>query len=153
MTPRRAIASSFADFHITCPEIFFAEALVKSSPGSKLFSYRVTQQQSRGCKGWMDVCHAEDNGLVFGHPVMSPRQYTPLELRLSTDMVTAWTNFAKHGKPGKWSTGNVSWTGAFSSGGDHSSVTFMELNANHYRMVEGFYQKTCDGFWKAKLFA
>lgn len=103
----------------------------------------------------MDVCHAEDNGLVFGHPVMEPRRSTPLEVRLSTDMVTAWTNFAKHGDPGMWSTGSgaANWTEAFASGADHSSVAFMELNANHYQMVEGFYKKTCDGFWKAKLFA
>ena len=104
----------------------------------------------------MDVCHAEDNGLVFGHPVMEPRRSTPMEVKLSTDMVMAWTNFAKHGDPGKWtSTGSaVNWTGAFAgSGTDHSSVSFMELNANHYRMVEGFYKKSCDGFWKAKLFA
>lgn len=104
----------------------------------------------------MDVCHAEDNTLVFGHPVVEPRRFTAIETKLSADMVRAWTNFAKHGDPGHWegsgSSNNVQWSGAF-AGADHSEVQFMELNAHHYRMVEGFYQKSCDGFWKAKLFA
>ncbi|KAH9405685.1 hypothetical protein TYRP_001547, partial [Tyrophagus putrescentiae] len=125
---RRAIASSFGDFTSPVRRSSSREALSKSSP-----------HQS---------------------PLLLPGAFTAIETKLSADMVRAWTNFAKHGDPGHWegsgsgngSSNSVQWRGAF-SGADHSSVQFMELNAHHYRMVGGFYQKSCDGFWKAKLFA
>ena len=40
---------------------------------------------------------------------------------------------------------------------DHSlpnpQVRYMALNATGYKLVENYYTKTCDGFWKAKMFA
>lgn len=85
------------------------------------------------------------------------------DYRLSREMLTAWTNFAKTGSPGglkgKEEGKEVQWTQAIAKGKDSneaaadSFTSHMELSFEHgFKMVPNYFKDVCNAFWKPKIF-
>ena len=96
--------------------------------------------------------HAEDVVFVFGMPqILLGTAFSDDEAKLSRDMITAWTNFAKTGSPQKM--GDTVWEEAVDrTGSSQGSVRMIEMG-DSYKMVTGVYTETCDAFWKPRIFA
>lgn len=116
------------------PTVLFAEEFSKTvhltHPKRKAFAYRLVKATGQlNCTGWQPVCHAEDIFYLFVIPALSK----DLQLmKLSHDMIHAWTHFAKHGTPGKM--GDVHWTEAFERT-QTVTTTYMSLDPADYQMV------------------
>ena len=104
---------------------------------------------TKPAEAWIGVTHSSDMPFIFPTDTSLKHMDEPSR-KLSRDMILAWTSFAKRGHPGPM--GSVSWLEAFQDK-NHPVARHMALDSEHYRMVEGFYKQSCDGFWKAKLFA
>ena len=79
------------------------------------------------------------------------KRFTQTDLKLSKDMIQAWTSFGKGGSVRGW-FGKIAWARAFEKPTE-PETKYMSLNSGNYKMVSGFYNQTCNGFWKEKLFA
>ena len=122
---------------------------------NKVYAYRVVQPPSipvfLKCHGWMGVCHGDDVPYLFGFPIrLRGIVFTENDYKLSTDMIEAWTLFAKTGTPAIPNA--AKWTEAVDHSVHDSIVKYMSLNASDYQMVDNYYVKSCDQFWKAKIF-
>ena len=99
---------------------------------------------------WMGVAHSSDLQYLF--KVEETKKDADL-YQLSKDVIHAWTQFAKTGVPGKM--GNVEWAEAV--GGNKAvkdyRTRYMSLETKHFKMVDRFFEATCNGFWKPKLFS
>lgn len=72
----------------------------------------------------------------------------PADYKMSQEMISAWTSFAKTGSPGK--LGTVEWKEAITEGDAYTS--HMNLNTADLKMVKDAYKETCNAFWKPKIF-
>ena len=87
---------------------------------------------------------------VFGLPLyLQGTAFTDDEVKLSRDMIYAWTQFAKTGNPDKM--GDVKWEEAIDRSNLNAPVRMIEMSES-YRMVQGVYKQTCDAFWKPRIF-
>jgi len=87
---------------------------------------------------------------LFGFPIkLRGITFTEDDYKLSKDMIHAWSTFAKTGVPPKLD--NAEWLEAIDRKLVNPSVRYMDLNPTNYSIVEGFYKKTCDEFWKTKF--
>ena len=78
--------------------------------------------------------------------------FTEADYKLSLD-IQAWSTFARTGSPTSPMSNGAKWLEAIDHTKANSPVKYMSLNATGYELVEQYYAKTCDLFWKAKLFA
>lgn len=100
----------------------------------------------------MGVCHGDDVLYLFGFPLrLRGIVFTDADVKLSTDMIHAWTTFAWTGKPTGTMSNGAKWVEAVSTSKPH--VQYMSLNATGYQMVDNYYAKSCESFWDAKLMA
>lgn len=119
-------------------------------PTSRFYSYRLMEYKATMAAKWMGVTHAADLQYLFS---LATTKNDPELYQLSKDIIHAWTSFAKSGSPGK--LGATSWEEAV--GGNKAvkdyRTRYLSLEANKYKMVEHFFEATCDCFWKPKMFA
>jgi carboxylesterase type B len=88
--------------------------------------------------------------LLFGFPIkLRGITFTEDDYKLSRDMIHSWTTFAKTGVPPKLD--KAEWVEAIDRKLANPSVRYMDLDPLNYTIVEGFYKKTCDEFWKTKF--
>lgn len=148
------MSDAMSDYHLVCPTILFGELIGKRQPHNRYYSYRLMQAPSGttmfGCDPAAGVGHAMDVPYVFGIPIgLRGIIYNEKEYRLSRDMITAWTSFAKTGHPGMM--GSVQWGEAFEPN-SNGNTKFMALHVDDYKMVSDYYKQRCDAFWKPKMF-
>ncbi|KAH9490506.1 hypothetical protein DERF_016705 [Dermatophagoides farinae] len=111
----------------------------------KILNRRGIAAVKMGCSfEWMGVCHGADIPYVFHS---SSLKDSPEDVKLSNDMIRAWTNFAKTGHPGK--IGSIEWRQVYENG-EKSSATTMLLNVE-YKMADDVFKDSCDGLWE-KIF-
>lgn len=142
-----------SDFNIVCPTVLFGEQLGQTVPGNNYYSYRLEQLvslQAVKCSTGAASCRRPDvSTYMFGLVLTAPNASSS-DAQLSRDIIRAWAQFAATGSPGQ--LGSAQWAPAFLS--NSFETQFMALNASNYRMVTGgFYEPTCDTFWKPKLFS
>lgn len=147
---RKVVGNAFGDANIGCPVILFGEQFARINPKNHYYSWRLMQTAGKHVMGaciqdWMGVCHADELFYLF----MIPEQKTESEKKLSKDMIQAWTQFATNATIAPID-GNVQWKTAFAD--NRFQTRFMALDSNNYRMVDGMYIKTCDSFWRTKIF-
>ena len=101
---------------------------------------------------WNGVGHAQDIFYMFGIPYRftQNKSYTQQERDLSRDMIKAWIKFAQDGIQTTIGNTNIEWTKALD--GSSSSVHFMALNSENYRMISDYFEPICDDFWRSKVF-
>jgi carboxylesterase type B len=88
--------------------------------------------------------------LLFGFPIkLRGITFTEDDYKLSRDMIHSWATFAKTGVPPKLD--KAEWVEAIDRTLANPSVRYMDLDPLNYTIVEGFYKKTCDEFWKTKF--
>lgn len=130
---------------ITCPTILYGEQFARGSK-KNIHAYRLDLPIT---DTWVGVFHGTDVYYLFIIPRF-PYYYSNAAFKLSKDMIRAWSQFAYTGQPGKME--NIPWTSALNKKIENSTVSFMSLDSNNYRMVDNFYQNNCDNFWKNKIF-
>ncbi len=64
-------------------------------------------------------------------------------------MIHVWSTFAKTGVPPKLD--NAEWLEAIDRKLAKPSVRFMDLDPANYSIVERFYERSCEEFWKTKF--
>lgn len=130
--------------------MFFAEAVIaanKDNKQHKFYAYELKQNVPNShCTAEMGVCHAMDMLFVFGAPIghntTAHHVYTEGDYHVSKDIIGAWTNFVKSGEVGTFG-GHVPWSQVHA--GDHNqSVRYLQIKANAYKMVDGFFKERCD---------
>lgn len=102
---RQSLAHFISDSTFTCPATLFAH--MASGLGIDtyfyLFDHKTGSDARPGGKqrppspDWMGVMHFDEVPYVFGHPIRDPSLYSEQEVRLSRDMMNAWTSFARSG--------------------------------------------------------
>lgn len=93
-----------------------------------------------------DVGHSMDPLYTFGVPLMYRQMFSASDVQLSRDMIRAWTSFARNGTT--TSMGKAAWRQAF----DQSTIAFMSLDPNDYRMDSKYYSERCQQLMKPILF-
>jgi carboxylesterase type B len=94
----KAISQSFGDYHLTCPTILFGSAIAFKNKNNKSYSYRMSLKPSLPILNCEGVCHGDDIVQLFGFPIkLRAIGFTENDYKLSTDMIKAWTTFAKTG--------------------------------------------------------
>ncbi|XP_075591646.1 acetylcholinesterase-1-like [Dermatophagoides farinae] len=140
----------FSDLSLLCPTMLFGQRIARMSDiKNNFYSYRLDRRGiaavKMGCSfEWMGVCHGADIPYVFHS---SSLKDSPEDVKLSNDMIRAWTNFAKTGHPGK--IGSIEWRQVYENG-EKSSATTMLLNVE-YKMADDVFKDSCDGLWE-KIF-
>lgn len=148
---KEMIAQAWADWTIVCPTILFAETYAKKATGRFYYSYRLDQPFSYPVYfSSPNVQHGQDLMYLFAGP--SDKRFTQGDMKLSKDMLQAWTSFTKGGWIRGW-YGKIAWGRAFEKPTE-PATKFMSLNhsAGGYNMISGFYNETCNGFWRERLF-
>ncbi|XP_027201001.1 cholinesterase-like [Dermatophagoides pteronyssinus] len=160
---RLTIADILGDYQNVCPTILFGEYYARAmKPFTKHFySYRLMLPLSNGpwsCQKWQGVCHVQDVIYLFYVP-LNHHLYTKQEIKLSNDMIKAWTLFAKNGNPGSLTTISkpnqpIEWKMAMTNSNytNDDYVSFMSLDPNNYQMIENYFEEKCDKFWKPYIF-
>ncbi|KAH9387905.1 hypothetical protein TYRP_009105 [Tyrophagus putrescentiae] len=119
---RQAVAYAFGDFHIACPTVLFGEYYGRFTAADRVYAYRVVQPPAipvfLKCRNsWMGVCHGDDVLFLFGFPLrLRGIVFTEEDYKLSVDMITAWTTFAKTGKPTSPMSNGAKWAEAIEHG-------------------------------------
>ncbi|XP_071943257.1 cholinesterase 1-like [Antedon mediterranea] len=92
------------DLWFVCPDIKTSKYMV--SEGNDVYAYHWTHVPSTSLWGatWFGATHAEDLTFVFGshfneHMSQLYNRFTKDEIKLTKDVITYWTNFAKYGNP------------------------------------------------------
>lgn len=151
---RQAVGYAFGDYHQACPTILFGRQYALHS-AANVFSFRVARPPKvsvfPNCHGWMGVCHGDDVVFIYGFPIrLRGTVYDELDYQQSVDMIKAWTNFARHGRPGK--VAGVEWIQALEKREGYAGhVQHMSLDSTNYTMIYKFFQHSCEGFWAHKL--
>jgi carboxylesterase type B len=153
---RKAVGDAFGDYHITCPTVLFGEMYGHITKADRVFAYRVVQPPSipvfLNCHGWMGVCHGDDVLYLFSFPIrLRGIVFTEADYKLAVDMIKAWTTFAHTGTPTPTMSNGAKWLEAVDHSKAESTVSYMSLNATGYALVDNYYAKTCDQFWKPKI--
>ena len=131
---------------LLCPTMLFGQRMARDyGKSNKFYSYRLDKRSAAagkfGCLfEWMGVCHGQDIAYVFDNPAIKS---SPEDLKLSHEMMKAWTNFAKTGKPDK--VGFIDWQQVYENG-HKDSTSVMLLNVEN-RMDKGTFKELC-GFWE-----
>lgn len=145
---RIAISSVWGDSNLVCPSILFGEEFARHLPSDRrIFAYRLTQTGGLDIPGfsqpeWMGVTHGADIEYLFMPQLLKDKA---AKKEVSDKMISAWTTFAKTGQAGP------SWSEAVNRTNKDFSTRFLNLQAGKFDMVEGFYKKVCEGFWKPKF--
>lgn len=114
------------------------------------FSGQSLEDHNAPLSFFQGVCHAEDVVFVFGIPQrLRGIAFTEDEAKLSRDMISSWTMFARSGTTGKIS--DVTWEEAVDRTNLNGPARMLEIG-DTYRMVDGVYKTTCDAFWKPRIF-
>ncbi|XP_046916606.2 acetylcholinesterase [Dermatophagoides farinae] len=150
-----SLSRAYGDYRIVCPTILFGKEYHRRFSHTKQYSYRLMVPVKSIYFGnkWNGVGHMQDLFYMFGIPYRfsSNISFTQQERDLSRDMIDAWIRFAQDGIQTTIGTTNIEWTKAF-DGSSSSSVHFMALNSENYRMISDYFEPICDGFWRSKIF-
>nr|XP_046918492.1 LOW QUALITY PROTEIN: cholinesterase-like [Dermatophagoides farinae] len=144
---RKVFGDIIGDCSLLCPTMLFGQRIARDSNFANTFySYRLDRRAvaslAMGCPfEWMGVCHGEDVMYLFNNPALKS---SPVDIKLSREMITAWTNFAKTGHPGK--IGSIEWRQVYENG-QKTSPSVMLLD-DKSKMAEGIFKDLCDGFWQ-----
>lgn len=90
-----------SDEAFKCPADATARAHVRI--GSNVYMYHMTYKPSKSFLGdlptWKGVAHADDLQFIFGWHFIPGKEHpmTPLEVNMTLDTMTYWTNFARTG--------------------------------------------------------
>lgn len=145
---REVLMRFVSEYPQICPTYVFGKMysdVVKGNHSSYSFRFdkRVGLLEVVGCVSWAGVCHASDIFYSFGmplHPGILVGTFDGHSAKISRDMITAWTNFAKTGNPEKM--GSIEWPQAFKQDG---AVKTMAIFDEH-EVVENYYEQRCE-FW------
>lgn len=123
------------------------------------FAYQLNQPvrvPKLSVPSWIGTFHTTDLFYLFMTPLM--RAESEDHYKLSLDMITAWSNFAKSGSPGLINSrgGQIKWTGAFEGPREDSAsrsvgINALVLDANSYHMQSDTLKEVCQVFWKPKI--
>lgn len=112
---RQAAMQLRTDYSFIAPTVEEMKLTVANNPHPQYlyqFSYRSSNRQS---PQWQGAEHADELHYVFGSPVIDDfmwngfaTSWTDDDKRVSDDVMTLWTNFAKYGNPTP-SGSNVTW--------------------------------------------
>ncbi|KAF8771443.1 Acetylcholinesterase-1 like protein [Argiope bruennichi] len=133
---RRQVYTAIGDTTLLCPTLYFAESYAERNRDA--YFYFLTHRPSNTpWAKWMGVAHFEDVQFVFGRPVRVPKDYNRKEIRLSSQVMKLWANFAKNGHPGvlypKWPKYSK------------ENHTYMTIDVDHFgRLGTGPHMENCD---------
>lgn len=146
---RMAIADALGDLCLLVSTILFAETIARNVPENRYYAYQLIQRPEPvdpKLPPWLGVIHGTNNKFLFTVP--ADETMTAETHRLSTEIIRAWANFAKTGRPGLM--GGVQWEEAFVD--RKNPVTrLLTLKWDDFRMVEGPHKEVVD-FWRPILF-
>lgn len=131
-----------------CPTVLFGEQVAKLAPNQQYYSYRLMANPGDAHPTWKGVGHGTDLGYLFNQ---NWYHGNVAALKLSNDMIRAWTSFAKTGKPGLLGATHQ-WESAFVEA-TNPVTRYMFLDPANYHMVSNYFRDRCDQFWKQILFA
>lgn len=113
----------WGDIVFACPQKEFSEALLKSTPESKLFYYHFRTRSRAERKMYLpyikETLHGGELQFAFGRPFFLPGEYTEGEKKLSKLVMDDWAEFVKSGQvkskkwlPSRWQGGKVNFNHA-----------------------------------------
>ncbi|KAH9423175.1 Carboxylesterase 5A [Dermatophagoides pteronyssinus] len=143
---RKVIGRIIGESMLLCPTMLFGQRMARDyGTSNKFYSYRLDKRSAAagkfGCLfEWMGVCHGQDIAYVFDNLAIKS---SPEDLKLSHEMMKAWTNFAKTGKPDK--VGSIEWQQVYENG--HKDLASVMLLNVENRMDKGTFKELC-GFWE-----
>lgn len=147
---RKALEDVLGDYALSCPTILYGEYDPGRLPRrlSPRYAYLFNQANSNyGCSRQLDqVCHQSDVLYVFGEPLKkhTPFKFSKDDHQFSLEIMKAWSNFIKHGRPGKLD--HVEWE---ASSPGHSR--FMNLKFGDYRMGDSLAPLSHCRLWRKHL--
>lgn len=144
-----AIADALGDLCLLVSTILFAETIARNVPENRYYAYQLIQRPEPvdpKLPPWLGVIHGTNNKFLFTVP--ADETMTAETHRLSTEIIRAWANFAKTGRPGLM--GGVQWEEAFVDRKD-PVTRLLTLKWDDFRMVEGPHKEVVD-FWRPILF-
>ena len=119
-----------------CPDIMFLDSFVKL-PQNKAYFYLFQYRQEvsrRNIAPWETrAIHTDDLDFILGKGFTEKNYFTQPELKLSTKVISDWTNFAKTGKPSDL------WTPCTESNRSH-----LIYDLNSTRTVQGYRENRCE---------
>lgn len=145
-----AIAQAWGDYQMVCPTILFGEEYAKHRPNGHYYSYRMMQMFPflENIPSWIGVGHAQDTIYMFLQSLLKRN----IDKQLSNDIIRVMTNFAKTGNPGMMNLNDdtTKWVEAFKNDDNHFTQ-YMSWNASNYQMIDNYYVKVCNEFWKSRI--
>ncbi|KAK7100342.1 hypothetical protein V1264_023314 [Littorina saxatilis] len=115
---RDAAIQVMTDFNFIVPAVLEQRESVQQSGHAVQYLYEFTYRATHTTiPAWAGVRHGSEVPFVFGQPFshdisflkLYPYHWTVEDLKMSMNMMTMWTNFAKYGNPTPQSVGGVSW--------------------------------------------
>ncbi|KAH9417788.1 Carboxylesterase 5A [Dermatophagoides pteronyssinus] len=143
---RNVFTRILGEYLLLCPTMLFGQRMARDyGKSNKFYSYRLDKRLESAPKfgcifEWMGVCHGHDVAYVFDNPVIKS---SPEDMKLSNEMLKAWTNFVKTGQPGK--VGSIEWRQVYENE-QKDSASVMLFNVEN-RMEKGIFKDVC-GFWE-----
>ncbi|XP_055696890.1 acetylcholinesterase [Phlebotomus papatasi] len=95
---QQQVSKAVGDHFFICPTNEYAEGFAQQ--GASVYYYYFTHRTSTSLWGeWMGVLHGDEIEYIFGQPLNHSLQYRERERALSTQMLRAFTEFARTGIP------------------------------------------------------
>ncbi|XP_059611490.1 acetylcholinesterase [Phlebotomus argentipes] len=95
---QQQVSKAVGDHFFICPTNEYAEGFAQQ--GASVYYYYFTHRTSTSLWGeWMGVLHGDEIEYIFGQPLNVSLQYRERERALSTQMLRAFTEFARTGVP------------------------------------------------------
>lgn len=142
------LSNVFGDFLIACPMLILGEKIIDKSIRN-VFAYNLKHTLSVpffDCdESWQGTCHFTDVVFVFGQPLSHPQKYTTNEVKLSKEIINAWTTFTKTGKISKLN--NVEWKPS-----SQTSIDYLHIEVDKTHMSSHLLKQRCFEFWKPRIF-
>ncbi|KAK7100340.1 carboxylesterase 5A-like [Littorina saxatilis] len=115
---RDALVEIRTGFDFIVPTILEQKQTVRKPGHAQQYLYEFTYRATHSTRpAWAGVIHASELPFVFGQPFTHDQFFSHIfafnwsseDTKVSMNMITMWTNFAKYGNPTLQSVGGVSW--------------------------------------------
>ncbi|PVD23330.1 hypothetical protein C0Q70_16598 [Pomacea canaliculata] len=105
-----AVAQLDTDLGFNYPMIHESQLAVSNSSAARQYVYQFSYlSPNSNHPQWTGVPHTAEIPFVFGEPFGNDTNWTDTDRRVSTDVMTMWTNLAKYGDPTPQGVSKVTW--------------------------------------------